>query len=93
MKLSDDRGRRASAAAMLRQEELAFIKAMSTLQVSPALLKELKMVLSSRKKKSVVSAGSHNTAPGGGPKSSQRPSSRITDNRKANELASSGNFM
>ena len=44
--LSDDRRRTAPAAAMLRQEELAFIKAMSTLQVTPALLKELRMALS-----------------------------------------------
>jgi hypothetical protein len=28
---------------MLRQEELAFVKAISNLQVSPALLKELRL--------------------------------------------------
>jgi len=51
---------------MLRQEELAFIKAISTLQLFTALLKELRMALSSRrKKKPVVSAGSRGTAPGG----------------------------
>jgi hypothetical protein len=62
---------------MLRQEELNFIKAMSTLQLSPAFLKELRMALSSRKKKKkrVMSAGSRSTAPGEGPKASQRPSS------------------
>jgi hypothetical protein len=31
---------------MLRQEELAFIKALSTLQLSLAVLKELRMALS-----------------------------------------------
>jgi hypothetical protein len=31
---------------MLKQEELAFIKAISTLQLSPALLGELRMALS-----------------------------------------------
>jgi hypothetical protein len=31
---------------MLRQEELAFIKAISTLQLSPVLLRELRMALS-----------------------------------------------
>jgi len=36
---------------MLRQEELAFIKAISTLQLLPALLKVLRMALSSRRKK------------------------------------------
>jgi hypothetical protein len=30
---------------MLRHEELAFIKAISTLQISPSLLKELKMTV------------------------------------------------
>lgn len=43
---------------MLRQEELAFIEAISTLQLSPALVKGLRMALSSRRKKSAVSAGS-----------------------------------
>jgi DNA-binding HxlR family transcriptional regulator len=38
---------------MLRQEELAFIKAISTLQLSPALLRELRMALLHRKKKPV----------------------------------------
>ena len=41
---------------MLRQEELAFIEAISTLQLSPALVKGLRMALSSRRKKSAVSA-------------------------------------
>jgi hypothetical protein len=31
---------------MLRQEDVAFIKAVSTLQLSPALLGELRMALS-----------------------------------------------
>jgi hypothetical protein len=35
---------------MLRQEELAFIKALSTMQLSPALLKELRTALASSKK-------------------------------------------
>jgi hypothetical protein len=35
---------------MLRQEELAFIKSMSTLQLSPALLREPRMALLHRKK-------------------------------------------
>ena len=51
---------------MLRQEELAFFKAISTLQLSPAILKELRMAHSRRKKKSAVPAGSRSTAPGGG---------------------------
>ena len=70
---------------MLRQEELGFVKAISTLQVTPALLRELRIALSSRKKKkTVVSAGSRRRAPGGGPKSSQRSPSRIAGKRKAN---------
>jgi hypothetical protein len=51
---------------MLRQEELAFIKAISTLQLSPAFLRELRTALSRRKKNPAVPAGSRNTAPGGG---------------------------
>ena len=51
---------------MLRQEDLDFIKATSTLQPSPAILKELRVAHSRRKKKSVVPAGSRSTAPGGG---------------------------
>jgi len=42
---------------MLRQEELAFVKAVSTMQLSPAILKELRMALSRRKMKPVVPAG------------------------------------
>ena len=51
---------------MLRQEELAFIKAMSMLQPSPTLLRELRMALSQRRKKPVVLAGSRGTTSGGG---------------------------
>ena len=51
------------------------------------------MALSSRKKKTVVSAGNRSRAPGGGPKSSQRPPSRFEGKRKANELASSCDSM
>ena len=65
------------------------MKTMSTLHVNSVLLKELWMALSSRKK-TVVSAGSSITAPGGGLKSSKRPSRRLQGKRKANELASSG---
>jgi hypothetical protein len=50
---------------MLREEELAFIKAISNLQLSPALLREIRMALSRRKKKPVVLAGSRSTASGG----------------------------
>ena len=50
---------------MLRQEDLAFFKAISNLQLSPAILKDLRMALS-RRKKSAVPAGSRSTAPGGG---------------------------
>jgi len=50
----------------LRQEELAFFKAISTLQLSPAILKVLRMALSRRKKKSAVPAGSDTIEPGGG---------------------------
>jgi hypothetical protein len=51
---------------MLRQEELPYIKANYTLQLSHALLKEHRMVMSRRKKKPVVPAGSRSTTSGGG---------------------------
>ena len=76
---------------MLKQE-LAFIKAVSTLQVTPALLKELKTALSTRKR-TVMPAGIRGRAPGGGPRTTQRPPSRLTGKRKANELANSGDSM
>ena len=75
---------------MLRQEHLAFIKAISTLQLSPELLRELKMAMSQRNKKAAVSAGSHGTTSGGGTKALHRPPIQFAGNRKANELASSG---
>jgi len=39
---------------MQRQDDLAFIKAISAFQISPALLKELRMGMARRKKKPVV---------------------------------------
>ena len=59
---------------MLRQEELAFVKAISTLQLSPAILKELRMALSRRKKKPVVPAGIRSTTSASGQGQSQRAS-------------------
>jgi hypothetical protein len=68
---------------MLRQDELAFIKAISSLQVLPALLRELRLALTSRKK-TAVCAGSCSTTNGGGPKDS----SQLEGKRKANALIS-----
>ena len=73
---------------MLRQEELAFIKATSMLQLSPALLKELKLAMSHRKKPALP-AGSRSTTSGSGATASQQLAGKC----KANELASSGNLM
>jgi hypothetical protein len=44
----------------------------------------------SKKRKSVVSAGSRSTTLGGGPKASQRPPNLNVGKRKANELVNSG---
>jgi hypothetical protein len=78
---------------MLRQEEVAFIKAVYTLQLSPALLKELRMALSSRRKKKVAFAGSRSTVLRGRLKVSLQAFSQQAGKRKANELASSGDTM
>ena len=77
---------------MLRQDELAFIKALSTRQPSPALLKELRTAFASSKKKrkTVVSAGSRGTMLSGTPKASQHPSNLSAGKREANDLVSSG---
>jgi hypothetical protein len=75
---------------MLRQEELAFVKALSTFQVSPAILKELRMALSRRKKRPAVPAGSRSTARWRGAGAPQRSTGQIAGKRKANELASLG---
>jgi hypothetical protein len=76
---------------MLRQEELDFIKAIFTLQLSPGFLKELRTSLLSRNnKKAEVSAGSRGTALRGVHKTSQRLPSQHAGKRKTNELASSG---
>ena len=77
---------------MLRQEELAFIKATSILQVTPAILRELRTALSARKKRTVVSSGNRGKAPGGGPTSSPRLPCRLAGKRKANELARYGDI-
>jgi len=47
---------------------LTFINVISTRHLSAALFKELRMALSSCRKKPVVSAGRRDTAPRGGPK-------------------------
>jgi hypothetical protein len=50
---------------MLRQEELAFLKAVSTLQLSAVILRELKLAMSRRKKKPAVMVRSRGTTSGG----------------------------
>jgi hypothetical protein len=69
---------------------LALIKALSTIQVSLAVLKELRIALSRRKKKSLVPAGICNTMPAGGAKVPERSSSQLAGKRKSNEVASLG---
>jgi len=69
---------------------LAFNKALSTFHLSPAVLKELRMALSRRKKKPLVPAGSRSTMSGGRVRVPQRSLSQLVGKRKANELASSG---
>jgi hypothetical protein len=57
--------------------------------VSPAILKEVRIALS-RRKKPAVPAGRRTTAPGRGAGASLRPSGELVGKRKANELATSG---
>ena len=74
---------------ILRQEELAFVKAISTMQLSPANLKKLRMAMSRRKKQPVVPAGIRSTS-GNGARAPQRLPSLLAGKRNANELVSSG---
>jgi len=69
---------------MLRQYELVFIRVISTLQMSPALLKELRLAMA-RRKKPVVPAGRCSTSGSGA-----RASQQLAGKRKAKELACSG---
>ena len=75
---------------MRRQEELAFVKAISTMQLSPAILKELRMALSRRKKMTVVPAGIRSTTSASGARAPHRLPSLLAGKRKASELASLG---
>jgi len=77
---------------MLRQEELAFLKALSCAQPSPALLKELRKAVASARKKMrpTVPTGSRNTTFGGASIAPHRSSTKVAGKRKANELAGSG---
>ena len=78
---------------MLKQENLAFIKAVTTLQVTPALLRELRTALSARKRRTVVSAEIRGRAHAGGSRSSQRAPSRIAGKHEASVLAFSGEYI
>ena len=74
---------------MLRKDELAFIKVIPTLQVSSAILNELRLAMARRKKKPTVPAGRRSTTPGSGTRASQQ----LAGKRTANEQACSGEAM
>ena len=64
------------------------MKAISTLQVSPALLKELRFAMA-RRKKPAVPAEKRSITSGSGTRASQQ----LAGKRKTNNLASSGDSM
>jgi hypothetical protein len=76
---------------MLMHDDIAFLKAISKMQVSPALLKEQRRALASRseKKRTAVAVGKRRNATGGSSIASQRMT-QLKGKRKVNELASSG---
>ena len=74
---------------MLRQDELAFLKAIFPFQVSPVLLKELRLAMARRKKRPAVPAGRRSTPSGSGKSASQQ----LAGKQKAKELPSSGDSM
>ena len=57
---------------MLRQDELAFMKTISTMQVSPAVVKELRLAMTRREKKPAVHAGKRSITSGRGTRASQQ---------------------
>ena len=71
-------------------EELAFVKAISTMQLSPAILKELRMAMSRRKKSQWCLRGSAAPHLQVVPEPPKRLPSLLAGKRKANGLASSG---
>jgi hypothetical protein len=78
------RGRRGTS---IMREYLAFVKAVSSMDVSPALLKDLRRAIAARRgrKRPEVAVGKRDNA---GPNSSHRSPYQLAGKRKANELAS-----
>ena len=74
----------ACRSVMLRQDELAFLKAISSFQVSPAMLRELRLAMIKKKRPAVPAV--RRSAPAGS-------GSSASGKRKASELTSSGDSM
>ena len=74
---------------MLRQDEVDFLKTISSFQVSPSILKEQRLAMARRKKRPAVSAERRSTPSGSGTSASQQ----LAGKRKVNELASSDEPM
>jgi hypothetical protein len=76
---------------MLKQEELAFMKAISTLQLSPALLRELRKAKAASKSRKALASG--RAKPSGEAldevQSSHKPLQQPAGKRKAAELSTS----
>jgi hypothetical protein len=68
---------------MLRQEGIAFLKATTTLSLSPLIFRELKLAMY-RQKKLPVLPGSRGTTSRGGARAPQRSSCQLAGKRKAN---------
>ena len=78
---------------MLRQDELAFVKAISSFQMSPAMLKELRLAMARRKKRPAVPAAKRSTLSGSRSGSRSSVCQQLEGNREANELASLDDTM
>ena len=88
---------------MLKQEELAFIKALSNFELSPALLRELKKAMAARRRRTkalapckdktynIAITESHSTGFGAGSEAqpSRKLSQQLAGKRKGYELSSS----
>ena len=72
---------------------ISLFKAIPTMQLSPAIRKEMRKVISRQTKKPVVLAGNRSTTTGCGATDPKRSSAQLTGKRKANELASSGGSL
>jgi hypothetical protein len=74
---------------MLRRDDVAFLKALTSTKVSPALLRELKRIVAEKKKRRGPAVPVGRRGPDG-PDLSHHPPKQLAAKRRAAEMAGSG---